>query len=600
MSQNVGSIHYDLTLNTKDFENKANKVGSKLKEIGTKMQDTGKKMTMRLTLPIVAGAGYAVKAANDLGESINAVRVVFGKASKTVLDFSKDAAKSAGMSQRAFNQAVTPIGAMLRNMGLSAQEAANQAVKLGQRAADMASIFNTDVSDALGAVAAGLRGEADPLERFGVSLKETALQAYALKEGMISSGEQMTEQQKTTARLGLLYEQTNRFAGDFVNTSDQLANKSRITKAELENAAASLGTKLMPHALRIVQIFSEWISKFNNLSSANQDFIIKLASVAAAVGPLVFLLGSVARAITSISNAVRLLYLHPLVLAFAAVVAGGYFLVQRLKEINQESDGVTRVLKRVELAARALPPPFGLVAQLIANIGAKMRGQIAASREVKSALDAQRLATNQLSDAQLNAKGSSLAVERAQRTYNEAVKQYGPKSLEAREAAYGLKVAQQNLKDANNRVKDSLNNVKSAQNNLGKSVRDTSGAVKAQGRDAGVLSNFWAIASNNIISAAKKAWGWLQKLNPFHKESPSLIDWITRGTRQMVALYSQAFGKIGAMATLTKPVLNSYGVPSNNTTINGNINIASQQDAHYLLEKMNRNVALEIMGVSPA
>src|ERR1044072_6110859 len=41
---------------------------------------------------LVVGAGYSIKAASDLNESINAVNVVFGKASQQIFAFGKTAA----------------------------------------------------------------------------------------------------------------------------------------------------------------------------------------------------------------------------------------------------------------------------------------------------------------------------------------------------------------------------------------------------------------------------------------------------------------------------------------------------------------------------
>ena len=194
---------------------------------------------------VALGAKKAVSAASDLNESINAVKVVFGPASRAVLNFSKQADKI-GLSMREFNQLVTPIGASLKNYGFSADAAAKQSIKLAKRAADMASVFNVDVGEALGAIQAGLRGEADPLERFGVGLTEAALKAKALQMGMKLAGGELTAQQKTQARLALIYEQTNKVQGDFANTSDSLANQQRILKAQFENVAATVGQKLIP------------------------------------------------------------------------------------------------------------------------------------------------------------------------------------------------------------------------------------------------------------------------------------------------------------------------------------------------------------------
>jgi hypothetical protein len=193
----------------------------------------------------------AVNAASNLNEAINASSVVFGDAASKIQDFAKTAAESTGLSATAVNQMGAQMGALLLNMGLDADTAAEQTVNLTKRAADMASIFNTDVSDAFTAVQAGLRGETEPLRRYGVDVSDAAVQSYALANGMIKAGDEMDNQTKITARVALIYEQTNKIAGDFVNTSDGLANSARIQSARWANFKAELGTKLLP----VVQTF---------------------------------------------------------------------------------------------------------------------------------------------------------------------------------------------------------------------------------------------------------------------------------------------------------------------------------------------------------
>ena len=221
-------------------------VGDKMEEISNKVAAAAKVAAVAVAAMAVAFSVNAVKSAIDLGESINAVQKTFGDASKKILEFGKVAAEQAGLSASAFNTAVTPIGAALRNVGFSADEAADSSIELGKRAADLASVFNTSLDDALTSIQAGLRGEADPLEKFGVGLSQTNVEAYALAQGIINVDEKMTPLQASTARMGLFLEQTNRFAGDFVETSDQAANKARILTARFENQSAVIGEKLLP------------------------------------------------------------------------------------------------------------------------------------------------------------------------------------------------------------------------------------------------------------------------------------------------------------------------------------------------------------------
>jgi phage-related protein len=210
-------------------------------------------------------ASEAIPAASDLQESMNATSVVFEDAAKKVQDFGKTAAETTGLSAAEFNQMGAQIGAMLQNFGLAQDEAADQTINLAQRAADMASIFNTDVNEAMTAIAAALRGEADPIERFGVSMNEAAVKAKALELGLEDADGQLSQSAKTTARLALLFEQTDKIAGDFVNTSGDLANAQRVARAQWENFMASVGKLALPVLGKVFSFLS------NNLIPSLQN-----------------------------------------------------------------------------------------------------------------------------------------------------------------------------------------------------------------------------------------------------------------------------------------------------------------------------------------
>lgn len=219
---------------------------------------------------IAIGAKGAIDAASNLGESVNAINVSFGKAAPQVLKFTQSAAKI-GLSARAANEALVPIGAGLQNAGLSADAAAKASINLTKRAADMASVFNTSLDDALGAIQAGLRGEADPLERFGVGLSAANVNAKAMALGLAESEKALTAQDKATARVALIMDQTNKVAGDFTNTSDGLANSQRILSAEIENAQAKIGQELTPVMATATQALASAIPHVLDFASGLMD-----------------------------------------------------------------------------------------------------------------------------------------------------------------------------------------------------------------------------------------------------------------------------------------------------------------------------------------
>lgn len=236
---------------------------------------------------VLGAAGVAAKKfadkASDLNESQNAVNVVFGKGSKIIGDFAKVADKQAGLSMQQLNELVVPLGASFRNYGDSATTAANKSVTLAKRAADMASVFNTSVPEALEAIQAGLRGEADPLEKFGVGLNAAAVQSKAMSMGLAKTAAELTNADMAQARYALILDQTSRFQGDFVRTSDQAANAARINAAQQENLEASLGKGLLPAYKTIVTIIGQATQFMAEHQSAVKVAAVAITGLAAAV-----------------------------------------------------------------------------------------------------------------------------------------------------------------------------------------------------------------------------------------------------------------------------------------------------------------------------
>lgn len=200
----------------------------------------------------------------NVGESVNAVNVTFGEAAQTVLEFGESASRSAGLAASEFNQLVVPIGALLRNFGSDAQVAATQSVELTQRAADLASVFNVDVADALGAIQSGLRGQSEPLTAFGANISAARVEAFALANGLAASRDAIDDTVRVQARYGLILADTAQVAGDFANTADSAANAQRILAAEAENARAAVGEALLPALQAVLDATPALITAIEN------------------------------------------------------------------------------------------------------------------------------------------------------------------------------------------------------------------------------------------------------------------------------------------------------------------------------------------------
>ena len=328
MAGSLGEAVLDLTGDASKLQADVDKAGNnalkKMSQFGDKMKSVGAGMTAGITLPLIAGATFAVDAASDLNESANAVNVVFGESADIMHEFGKSAAENVGLAESEFNQLGAVTGSFLKNLGFDQEAAAEETINLTQRAADMASIFNTDVGSALGAIQSGLKGEFNPLEQFGVKMNAAAIEAKAMEMGLADANGGLDDNAKAQAALALIYEQTNSVAGDFKNTSDGLANSMRITKAQFTDAAAQLGTQLLPYVLKGVQFLSQLIAKFQGLSPEQQKMILLIGGIAAGIGPVLVIVGSLISAIGAIIpvvTAVAGVLTFPLIAIIGLVVA---------------------------------------------------------------------------------------------------------------------------------------------------------------------------------------------------------------------------------------------------------------------------------------
>jgi len=220
-----------------------------------KFQFVMAKATSPAGLTVMAGAAVAAgkvifDLANEaaaLGETQNKVDSIFQASARQFDDWSASAAKAFGQSKQQALDGVATFGIFGRAAGLSGDNVVAFSKTLTELAADLASFNNTSVDDALTALGAGLRGEQEPLRRFGVLLDDATLRQAALRKGLIDTTSQaLTPQQKVLAAYDEILKQTTIQQGDFARTSESLANQQRILSAETKNLRAELGQKFQP------------------------------------------------------------------------------------------------------------------------------------------------------------------------------------------------------------------------------------------------------------------------------------------------------------------------------------------------------------------
>jgi hypothetical protein len=72
----------------------------------------------------------------------------------------------------------------------------------------MASVFNTDVDDAMSAINQALRGETEAIRRYAGDVTDATLQTYLLSQGIEKNVTEMTQQEKRLLRVDVIMAQT--------------------------------------------------------------------------------------------------------------------------------------------------------------------------------------------------------------------------------------------------------------------------------------------------------------------------------------------------------------------------------------------------------
>lgn len=221
---------------------------------------------------VVTYVKESVTAASSLEQSMGAVDAIFKENAATIKQWSADSAQNVGLSQVKYQEFANVVGAQLKNMGLPMGEVVAQTGDLITIGADMAAQFGGPTSQAVEALSSALRGERDPIERYGVSIKQADINARLAAKGLNELEGDALKAAEANETLAMIYEQTADAAGTFARESDTLAGQQQRLTAEWENAQAKLGTALMPTLTELAKI-------------ANDELVPVLNEVIDQVGP---------------------------------------------------------------------------------------------------------------------------------------------------------------------------------------------------------------------------------------------------------------------------------------------------------------------------
>lgn len=190
--------------------------------------------------------GGSADAAAELEQSIGAIDSIFKTSAGNMHTWAKGAAEAVGLSRDEYNKLATVMGAQLKNGGTSIDQLGKKTNDLIGVGADLSSMFGGTTADAVGAISSALKGERDPIEKYGVSLKQAGIDAEAAALGFKKGADGFSNQAQQAATLSLIMKQTKDATGNFAKEADTAAHKSQVLAARQEDLKTKVGELLMP------------------------------------------------------------------------------------------------------------------------------------------------------------------------------------------------------------------------------------------------------------------------------------------------------------------------------------------------------------------
>jgi SLT domain-containing protein len=236
------------------------------KKFSNNVEKYSKKMAAAFAVAAAAAATMAikigldsVKAASDLNEEISKTEIIFGDTADEIKAFAETADKSFGITKKEAMSAASSFAVLGKNAGLTGKDLSAFSLTSTKLAADLGSFYNTKAEDAIAAIGSAMRGEAEPIRRYGVLISAASLEQAALnyenRTGEVLERDkknQLTETSKVLARYQAIIDQTSDAQGDFNRTSEGLAAQQKILNAQLENLKTTMGQSLLPTMKEVV------------------------------------------------------------------------------------------------------------------------------------------------------------------------------------------------------------------------------------------------------------------------------------------------------------------------------------------------------------
>jgi len=350
---NDDELRLQIIIDDNKASNSIKSLSKQANDLGKAFQNAGKKLTVGLTLPIAGLITMGVNYNATIEQLQTSFEVMTGSA-----DEAKDIIqklKKVGAKTPYELSGLAKTTQILMQYGMTSEQAYDATVNLGDIAqgsaekmesialayGQMSSAGKVNMQDIKQMINAGFNPLQAIVDKTGKSMAQVVKE---YEEGKISVEDVTLAMRFASSEQGRYYQSMEKQSGT-------VSGKLSTLKDNFNEAAGELTTTLLPVLVRFIDKLTDLFKWFTDLDESQQNTILTILGIAAAIGPLLTIIGTLIKTFGLLSGAIGLsglgglLTTLGLIAALAVIAVTISIMVKGLKEAQAAVDAVTELRK---------------------------------------------------------------------------------------------------------------------------------------------------------------------------------------------------------------------------------------------------------------
>lgn len=196
-------------------------------------------------------------------------------------------ATNLGLDPNMLMQYQAQFAQLATSMGNTADNGMKLSRALSEISADLASVKNMEFKDVMDNMSSGLVGMSRATDKFGINIRNTALQEKLYELGIDKSIAKMSQADKALLRTIVILDSSRYAWGDLSRTLDAPANQLRVLQASFASLSRTIGSMFLGVLQQILPYINAVVIALQRLAQYIIDFFgIKIPNVTSQAGDM--------------------------------------------------------------------------------------------------------------------------------------------------------------------------------------------------------------------------------------------------------------------------------------------------------------------------